>query len=389
MAFQIIRNNIVNVEADAIVNTANPLVDVGAGVDEAIYTAAGWDRLFADREMIGEMRPGDVAHTPAYDLDAKYIIHTIGPAWLGGDHGEREAVARCYRDSLKLADELGCGSIAFPLIATGTYGFPKDEALKIAVAEISDFLLGHEMEVMLVVYDRESFEVSGKLFDGIRAYIDEDEADYVPHSGRRRRISEFLSRKEIFHIEQDAEDEQQMYENVQAPSIDFAATAIEVESDDIEVEEFESEDMEDWSDGLGVKESYNARYDSYTAPADDLKERLDHMDKTFREYLFMLIDRKGLKDSEVYKKANIDRRLFSKIRSNKDYKPSKMTALALAVALELNIDQTRDLLKTAGYALSGSDRFDKIIEYCIETEEYDIYEINCILFNYKQPLLGA
>ena len=359
MAFQIIRNNIVNVEADAIVNTANPLVDVGAGVDEAIYTAAGWERLFADREKIGEMKPGDVAHTPAYDLDAKYIIHTIGPAWLGGDHGEREAVARCYRDSLKMADELGCGSIAFPLIATGTYGFPKDEALKIAVAEISDFLLGHEMEVMLVVYDRESFEVSGKLFDDIRAYIDEDEVHYRPRANRSRRLREYMRNESV----------------LEKPMPNIAA---ETEEDDELVLEAAADDLE-----------YEFAYDSYIAPADKLEERLDHLDKTFQEYLFMLIDRKGLKDSEVYKKANIDRRLFSKIRSNRDYKPSKMTALALAIALELNIDQTRDLLKTAGYALSGSDRFDKIIEYCIETEEYDIYEINCILFNYKQPLLGA
>lgn len=356
MAFQIIRNDIVKVEADAIVNTANPQVDVGAGVDESIYRAAGWDRLLADREKIGVMEPGDVAHTPAYDLDAKYIIHTIGPAWRGGDFGERETVARCYRKSLELADELGCESIAFPLIATGTYGFPKDEALRIAVAEISSFLLVHEMEVMLVVYDRESFEVSGKLFDDIKAYVEEDEVECV-HRRRRR-----------------------FFSNERWPeSQNVLSIMDETGADPTTPEDDESVTMKVDTDCFASALKLNK----------PLSERLSHLDKTFQEHLFMLIDRKGLKDSDVYKKANIDRKHFSKIRSNVDYNPSKKTALALAIALELNIDQTRDLLMRAGLALSGSSPFDRIIEYCIETGEYDIYEINCILFDYDQPLLGA
>ena len=191
MAFQLIRNNIINVEAEAIVNTANPMVAIGPGVDQTIYEAAGRDRLFAEREKIGEMKPGDVAFTPAFDLKAKYIIHTIGPVWEGGDHRERESVADCYRKSLELAEELGCESIAFPLMATGNYGFPKDEALRIALSTISTFLLSHEMEVILVVFDKESFEVSGKLFNDIKAYIGDKDADYRPR--RRRRIQEYLA----------------------------------------------------------------------------------------------------------------------------------------------------------------------------------------------------
>ena len=178
MALQIIRNNIINVEADAIVNTANPSVGVGRGVDRSIYEAAGRDRLLGAREKIGAMSPGEAAWTPAFDLHAKYIIHTVGPAWRGGDHGERETVAKCYRRSLELAAELGCESIAFPLIATGTYGFPKDEALQIAMSEIGRFLLANEMEVLLVVYDKESFEVSGKLFSDIKSFIGDSEAVY-------------------------------------------------------------------------------------------------------------------------------------------------------------------------------------------------------------------
>jgi O-acetyl-ADP-ribose deacetylase (regulator of RNase III) len=205
MALQIIRNNIINVEADAIVNTANPSVGIGRGVDSAIYRAAGRDRLLEARKEIGKMSPGEAAWTPAFDLHAKYIIHTVGPAWRGGDCGECETVAKCYSRSLELAAELGCESIAFPLIATGTYGFPKDEALRIAMEEISRFLLANEMEVLLVVYDKESFEVSGKLFSDIKSFISDREARYDAEyrssargpsrqSGRRSLADRFFNR---------------------------------------------------------------------------------------------------------------------------------------------------------------------------------------------------
>ena len=335
MAFQIIRNNIINVEADAIVNTANPLSAIGPGVDHAIYEAAGRDELLAERKKIGFMAQGEVAFTPAFALNADYIIHTIGPTWEGGNKGERETVAECYRKSLELAEELRCESIAFPLMATGNYGFPKDEALRIALSVISTFLLSHEMEVFLVVYDKESFEISGKLFSDIKAYIEDEEADYEPV--RRRRL-------------------------------------------------YSSEPPEFLQHAALPEETYGILSDAAGAGID---EKVRHLDKTFQEHLFTLIDRRGLKDPEVYKKANIDRKHFSKIRSNVAYQPSKMTAVALAIALELNLDQTRDLLMRAGLALSSSSVFDKIIEYCIENEVYDIYEINCILFEYDQPLLGA
>lgn len=345
MALQIIRNNIINVEADAVVNTANPLVAVGPGVDRAIYEAAGWDALLAERAKIGVMEPGQVAYTSAFDLHAKYIIHAIGPAWRGGDFGERETVAKCYRDSLLLAHDLECESIAFPLLATGTYGFPKDEALKIALNEISNFLMKHEMEVHLVVYDKESFEVSGKLFSEIKEFIEEDEVDPAPR---------FMCSEKRFHR---------------------AGSSMKL-----------SRRVRDEFADAGVLSDFDS-FDAFDEDA--LKARIEHMDKTFQEYLMMLIDRKGMTDPEVYKKANIDRKHFSKIRSNKDYKPSKKTALALAVALELSLDETKDLLMRAGLAFSPSNNFDKIMEYCIDTKHYDIYEINTILFKYDQPLLGA
>ncbi len=397
MALQIIRNNIINVEADAIVNTANPAAGVGRGVDQAIYEAAGWDRLLEARQEIGEMAPGEAAWTPAFDLNAEYIIHTVGPAWRGGGFGERETVARCYSRSLELAAELGCESIAFPLIATGTYGFPKDEALRIAMAEISRFLLGNEMEVLLVVYDKESFEVSGKLFSDIKSFIDDTETAYGPAyrsyhpiqtsgrnmaeppsndppeiSGRRGFLGRLFNRARA--------DDRTLMEG--APSIDEDYDILD-EEESTEYEPLYMDEM------VSQKMSAPSYAPSYPMEEKSLDERLKHLDKTFQQYLFMLIDRRGLTDPEVYKKANIDRKHFSKIRSNVDYSPSKRTALALAIALELSLDETKDLLARAGLALSPSMMSDRIIEYCIETSNYDIYEINCILFKYDQPTLGA
>lgn len=401
MALQIIRNNIINVEADAIVNTANPAVGVGRGVDSSVYRAAGWEKLLEARKKIGEMSPGEAAWTPAFDLHAKYIIHTVGPAWRGGGYGERETVAKCYSRSLELAAELGCESIAFPLIATGTYGFPKDDALRIAMAEISSFLLENEMEVLLVVYDRESFEVSGKLFADIKSYIGDNEAmyelsyrSYMPIKTYGRNLQE-SSAERIPELNASEGSARRSFldrilnrgrvdtEEARSTFPEFQEADAEEESVDYDL--FSDEDTLDFPGSLSMP-SYAPAFPTQEISLD---ERLKHLDKTFQEYLFMLIDRRGLTDPEVYKKANIDRKHFSKIRSNVDYSPSKKTALALAIALELSLDETKDLLARAGLALSPSMMSDRIIEYCIETSNYDIYEINCILFKYDQPTLGA
>ena len=334
MPLEIIRNDITKVSADAIVNTANPKVAIGAGVDSAIYDAAGKDLLLTERKKIGEMNPGDVAETPAFNLDAKYIIHTVGPAWIDGNHQEAETVAKCYRKSLELARDLECESIAFPLISAGTYGFPKDVALKVAISEISDFLFSNDMTVTMVVYDKESFVLSGKAFSDIQAFI-EDEDVIPPLASEKRRF----------------------FGNLPLEDYDVCVSEIAVA-------------------------------DLAAAPA-DLEDIVRKKDVTFQEYLFRIIDRKGLTDPVVYKKANMDRKHFSKIRNNVNYHPSKRTALALAVALELNLDETKDLLLKAGLALTRSSVFDLIIEYCIENGVTDINEINCILFEYDQPLLGA
>ena len=333
MPLQIIRDNIIKVKADAIVNTANPKVAIGEGVDGVIYNAAGRDELLKERKKIGELRPGQAAVTPAFKLNAKYIIHTVGPAWTGGKDGELETVAECYRNSLLQAKELGCESIAFPLISTGTYGFPKDVALKTAVSEISTFLFENEMTVYLVVYDRDSFDVSGKVFTDIKSFIHDNE---VVLSKGRNTLSKLGSG--IF-LNQDP----------------FAT--------------------------LFQGEEYAAK--------GSIEDIIKIKEETFQQHLFRIIDRKGLSDPEIYKKANLDRKHFSKIRSNIDYNPSKKTAVALAIALELNWDETKDLLLKAGIALSRSSIFDLIIEYCINNGIKDIHKINCYLFDYDQQLLGA
>lgn len=323
MPLEIIRNDITKVVADAIVNTANPEVTYGSGVDNAIYAAAGVEELLAERAKIGKMLPGDVACTPAFKLDAKYIIHTVGPVWQGGEKGEADTVAKCYKKALALAKEKNCQSIAFPLIATGTYGFPKSLALRIALSEISSFLFDNEMTAYMVVYDREAFVLSGKLFNDVTEYIGEPE---VVRRDRQRLCAQ---------------------------------------------------------SNMKMEASYTLALDCIV---DDM---IKNKGTTFQEHLFRIIDRKGLKDVEVYKKANIDRKLFSKIKSNIDYNPSKRTALAFAIALELNLDETLDLLGRAGMTLSSSNEFDIIMKYCIENRITDIIEINCILFEYDQPLLGA
>lgn len=335
MSLEIIRNDITKVKAEVIVNAASPLVSIGYGVDAAIYEAAGKEKLFAERKKIGVLNPGEIGVTPGFKLHAKYIIHAIGPVWKGGNSGEVETLAKCYKKSLEKAKQLDCKSIAFPLMASGTYGFPKAIALKTAISEISGFLSSHEMLVYLVVYDKESFEVSSKIFNDIKEYISENEI-------RKPKASSIYGNRKLNRLEQ------------------FETFSILPE------ETIETVPM-----------------------GNDIDTMIRHKEETFQEYLFRLIDRKGFEDTEVYKKANIDRKHFSKIRSNVNYNPSKRTAVAFAIALGLNLDETKDLLLRAGIALSHSNIFDIIIEYCITHHITDIHEINCILFKYDQPTLGA
>ena len=297
MPLKIVRNDITKMDTDAIVNAANSSLLGGGGVDGAIHRAAG-PKLLMECMTLGGCKTGEAKVTGGYKLPCRYVIHTVGPRWSGGNRGEREALISCYKNSLALAKKMGCESVAFPLISSGVYGYPKDKALRVAVETIGEFLAENDMTVYIVVFDKDSYQIGGKLFADIEEYID-------------------------------------------APS------------------------------------------------AMSLDDALKQMDESFSEMLLRKIDESGMTDSQCYKKANIDRKLFSKIRGDKFYRPKKSTAIAFAIALKLDLDETKELLMKAGFALSHSNKFDIIIEYFIVHGNYDIFEINEALFAFDQSLLGS
>ena len=338
MPLEILRNDITKMAVDAIVNAANETLLGGGGVDGCIHRAAG-PELLAECRTLGGCKTGGAKITKAYRLPCKYIIHTVGPVWRDGTYGEREQLISCYRTSLALALEHGCETVAFPLISSGIFGYPKDRALRVAVDTIGEFLMEHDMTVYIVIFDRAAYQIGGKLFADITEYI--DDRYVVTHTDSRR---EQLRRKNM------AEPFVEMQ-----PMFSLSCPSASVDS----------------------------------APKPSLDDLLVELDAGFSETLLKLIDRSGMKDSEVYKKANVDRKLFSKIRNNPDYKPSKATAIAFAIALGLSLEETKEFIARAGYALSHSSKFDIIIEYFIEQGNYDIFAINEALFAFDQSLLGA
>ena len=541
MPFKIIRNDITKVRADAIVNTANPEPVFARGTDQAIYQAAGKGKLLRERKKIGSIAAGEVAVTPAFNLHAKYIIHTVGPVWVDGNHRELELLASCYRKSLLIARQLNCRSIAFPLISTGVYGFPKDKALDIALGEFSSFLAPsddaadgvsdpgseEEMDITLVVFDRKAFDLSSALTAGVEQYIDEnyvnarhleeygtgfsrreervfDAAEHRSRSlfdrlpfGRRRsgrpvsgrssdygtegsappswgyreeplgeysveenKLDEDFPDTDFLHLDslqepfphEDSLKENSLYEH--SPKEDFLkedspyehslkehslkedSPYSEEREKPIPVPAYRRSSKKDFesrpskaAESLPAYSAHGQRPEREPCagqsvhPADaqpvhesarppkkkqlsvhpssarpsaaagrqprSLQDVISQAGETFQESLLRMIDERGFSDSQVYKRANIDRRLFSKIRSNREYSPKRQTAVSLALALELNMDETRDFLGKAGIALSPSSKFDLIISYCIQNRIYDIIRINAILFDYGQPLLGA
>ena len=350
MPFEIVRNDITNMRVDAIVNSANPRPVVGLGTDSSIHEKAG-PELLATRQKIGPISMGQAAITPAFRLHAQYVIHTVGPVWDGGSYGEEALLRSCYDSCLKLALEHDCKSIAFPLIATNNYGFPKDKALQIAVAAFSEFLLEHEMLIYLVVFDRTSFHLSEKLFQSIASYIDDyyvERWEETTYGGEREYRQQSIRRRrdmDLYRTSSVCEDA--------APCAPMSMP-------------------------MAAKPK----------PA-SLKDLLSKADAGFTETLLKLIDDSGKKDSEVYKKALLSKQHFSKIRNNPNYKPTKQTAIALALALELDLDATKDLIGRAGYALSNSSKFDLIIRYFIEQKNYNVVEINIALYEFDQSLLGS
>ncbi len=399
MPFQIIRNDITKVEADAIVNTANPRPVIGDGTDRAIYEAAGKELLLAERKKIGALNIGEAAVTPGFALPSRYIIHVTGPVWDTGSEDEIRGLKETYLAALRKASELGCESVAFPLISSGSYGFPKVTALKTAVDVFSEWLLKHEVLITLVVFGSEAYSLSNRLFRGINSYIDEH---YVGEQKRREYTHQRISRQteaklnHLFRIrgvlptyyeERYPETAEAFYELKElevgqegcfgasaAPAPEAMAVSNGIKGKD-------DREKKRISPPVGMAASA-------AMPAGNLEELLAAREETFQQRLLRLIDEKHMRDPEVYKRANISRKHFSKIRCNPDYKPNKKTALALAIALELDLDETKDLLERAELALSPSSQFDLIISWFILKHNYNIFDINIALFDHAQPLLG-
>lgn len=330
MPLEIVRNDLTKMAVDAIVNAANPTLLGGGGVDGAIHRAAG-PQLLEECRTLGGCKTGEAKLTGGYRLPCRYVIHTVGPIWQGGAHGERAQLAACYRSSLELAKAHECETVAFPLISAGAYGYPKAQAMQTAVETITAFLMENDMTVYLVVFSRDAFELSGKLIREVKAYIDDVYVDAHTHRQRER-------------MRQVGRIDAHMLEETPVQSMPKSVS---------------------------------------------LNDLLEQVDESFSQALLRKIDEKHMTDAECYKRANIDRRLFSKIRSNPDYRPGKPTVLAFAIALRLTLEETRELLEKAGFALSHSSKTDIVVEYCIQTKHYDVIEINQLLFELDLPPIGC
>ncbi len=360
MPFQIVRNDITRVKADAIVNTANPEPLIGGGTDRAIHEAAGPELLEA-RRRIGAIAPGCAAATPAYGLKAKYVLHTVSPAWIDGRHGEEALLRRSYDAALKLAAELGCRSVAFPLLAAGTYAFPHEVALAVALRAFTDFLLEHELRIELVLYNKNAFGLAGSLFDGLKSYVDDNyvderrEAEYSYNASLAPEGPVRAPSRKRFPARQ---------ERREAAAIDSAVLQRPVERP------------------MAATPSAAA-----TAGASSLEDFLRQRESSFSEYLLDLLKERSGKDSEVYKRAEVSKQLFSKILNTRDYQPTKSTVIQLALGLELDLPQTQKLLGKAGYALTRSSKADLVVQYYIERGIYSVSFINEALYDCGLPLL--
>ena len=366
MPFRIVRNDITKMRCDAIVNTANTKPIIGSGCDYAVYKAAGKRRLSEYREKnIGEVPEGDVFLTPGFRLPARYIIHAVSPHYIDGAHGEEEKLRDCYRKSLSLAWEQRCRSIAFPVISTGSFGYPKEEGIRIAADEIQAFLQNHEMLIYLVVFDAQSARY-GKRFDkDLQAYIDENYVDAKHHE-------EYGIQTMALQREQDDEvcrpDETELDDALRQPDgTDLDDESFSPYEDDLyEDDLYEVDSDEDTEEENAFTQLHESK----------LEERMKHLTDSFSEYLLYLIEEKGMTNADVYKRALVDKKTFSKIKNHAEYHPQKMTAMCLCMGAKLNLDETRDLLARAGYALSPCDKTDIIFSYFIENQIYDMIELD-------------
>lgn len=353
MPLHIVRNDITKMPVDAIVNAAKNSLLGGGGVDGQIHAAAG-PQLLAECRTLGGCETGDAKITKGYNLPSQFVIHTVGPVWRGGDYGEEKLLRSCYSRSLTVAAENKCETVAFPLISSGIYGYPKDRALRVAVDAIGRWLsVNEDMTVYLVIFDRASYSIGQKLYRDIAGYIDDNYAGRTEKKWGRSRRERFESAHEALAERNYAEDQRA---DLLAPMPKRFMAAPSVSA-------------------------------SKAMPS--LDEYIKNTDESFSQMLLRMIDERGMKDSDCYKKANISRKLFSKIRNDVHYRPKKITVLSFAIALELSLEETESFLKSAGYALSHANRTDIIVEYFILKGEYNIFNINRALYAFDQPLLGG
>lgn len=346
MPFQIVRNDIAAMEVDAIVNAANSKLTMGGGVCGAIFKGAGARRMKRACDEIGSCQTGRAVYTPAFDLNAKYVIHAVGPVWEGGNADEEELLISAYTQALRTAASLGAKSIALPLISAGSFGYPIDQAYDIATKTIRTFLERHDIMVYLVVFSDAATEIARAIPDDLQEFIN---STYVDES-----------------------EDQDIRAHQRGRHAHMASL-------DLDEELSATFSMEDAVEDAGFD----------AVPSMPLEEALMNLDESFSATLLRLIDERGLSDAAVYKRANISRQLFAKIRKDDEYRPSKPTVLALAIALEMDLADTEELLKRAGFSLSHSSKFDVIVEYFLRIGERDVFAINEALYAYDQPLLGS
>lgn len=393
MPFTIVRQDITRMNVDAIVNAANPQLAMGGGVCGAIFEAAGPAQLQAACNKVAPIATGGAAITPGFALPAQFVIHAAGPVYYQQDAAESERLLRsAYTESLALAAENACTSIAFPLISSGIFGYPKADALRVATCAIRDFLETHDMDVYLAIYDQAAFELSEQLLGEVESYIDQNYVDehFIDRPQRAVRLLRPWRREtQMAGATRAAADARAGETTDEAATVAFA----DADDDAIAVAatafagSFPLDEPFTCADAAVAESPMNA-FGAAPAPT-GLDAVIENLDEPFNATLLRLIDAKGKTDVEVYKRANISRKLFSKIRTGKGYTPSKRTIIALAIALELTPEETNDLLERAGYTLSRSQLFDVIVEFFIVHGKYDIFEINEVLFKYDQPLLGA
>lgn len=421
MPLKIVRNDITKMNTEAIVNTANAQPTVGPGCDAAIYEAAGLNQLLKYRqEKVGFVAEGDVFLTPGFQLPAKYIIHAVSPLYIDGEHGEEDLLRSCYRKSLALAKEKQVQSIAFPLIATGGFGYPKEEGMRIAVDEINAFLLANLMDITLVVFDTEATRFGENIYPELQAYIDynyvveksqeEYSARYYASSYNENPRSKAPDRRWFGLRERFSKKDRTDVKAGAAPRMSQTmSTMSEPMPTMAEPMPMMAEPRRGTADTPGKRErtDYSCEtneldslcekeeFDSTSSWDEDvidtlnqkLDERLAHRADTFSEYLLYLIDSKGMKNVDVYKRAIVDKRYFAKLKNNKDFHPEKLKALCLCVGAQLSLDETKDLLARAGYALSPADMTDIIFSFYIEHKHFDVIDIDIQLEEHGLPCI--